>query len=82
MSGEGREKLQVTQGLIHDSLGYTITIMSKEGLRTNKILGYTLEEAYDNVTHLEQEPQALVIHWGTNNIKNGDSVNAIVDKYA
>ena len=70
--------------LIHDSLGHIISegIMSKEGLRTNKILGYTLEETYDNVTHLEHEPQALVIHWGTNNIKNGDSVNAIVDKYA
>ena len=70
--------------LIHDSLGHTITegIMSKEGLRTNKILGYTLEEAFDHVTHLESDPQALVIHCGTNNIKNGDSVNVIVEKYA
>ena len=70
--------------LVHDSLGHNITegIMSREGLTTNKVLSYTLEEVSNFVTCLEYEPKALVVHSGTNNIKQGDSVSTMVEKYA
>ena len=80
-SASGKESDVV---LIHDSLGHTITegIMSKEGLTTSKILGYTLEEVSDVVAQIDHEPKALVLHSGTNNVKKGDSVNTIINRYA
>ena len=55
--------------------------MSKERLSTRKILGYTLEDVSELVTQIGHDPKALVLHCGTNNIKKGDSVGSIVNKF-
>ena len=67
----------------HDSLGHAINegIMSKQGLTTRKIVSYTLEDVEHNIRDLRSQPKAIVIHSGTNDIKNGVSAEEIIDRY-
>ena len=57
--------------MFDDSLGKKIndTLLSRENLKTRKILTYTLEETKTELEKIKEAPKAIVYHVGTNNVK-------------
>ena len=72
--------------ILHDSLGFGINagIMSKQQLKTVKTTCFKLDHVAAEITKLKassHRPKALVIHSGTNDLKDGASAEDIIRKY-
>ena len=72
--------------ILHDSLGFGISpgIMAKQKLTTNKSTCYTLDDVANEVTRLKTvptKPKVIVVHSGTNDLKNGSPAEDIISKY-
>ena len=76
--GEGEDLV-----FIHDSIGKGITpgIMSKYDLKTVKVLAYTQEQARESIRNITGMPKAVVLHVGTNDIKNNIDADRIISNY-
>ena len=68
---------------IHDSIGNGITpgIMSKYNLSTTKIQAYTQDQARESINNIKGKPKAVVLHVGTNDIKNQVDADDIIKNY-
>ena len=68
---------------IHDSIGKGITpgIMSRFNLRTTKMLAYTQEQARESIDKIVGKPQAVILHVGTNDVKNGVDADIMIKNY-
>ena len=69
--------------LIHDSIGHGIKpgIMSRYNLSTAKVTAYTQEEAKQAVKKIKGNPRAVILHVGTNDIKNKVDADVIIKGY-
>ena len=68
---------------IHDSIGKGITdgIMSKYQLTTSKVVSYTQEQAHRSINNITGNPKAIILHVGTNDIKNNIDADVIISNY-
>ena len=68
---------------IHDSLGKGITpgIMSRFNLRTTKMLAYTQEQARESIDKIVGKPKVVILHVGTNDVKNGVDADIMIKNY-
>ena len=70
---------------IHDSIGKHVKpgILSKQKLVTEKVLAYTQDQALSKIRGMKRTkaPKAVVVHVGTNDIRDNTDADTIVSKY-
>ena len=56
--------------------------MKKQALTTQKVVTYTLDDVERAIKNMRSQPKAIVIHCGTNDIKNNVPTKNIVENYS